>query len=454
MIRFFSSASRLLAAPSIDRAASVVSVPLPGGGTARFHGIWLRDHCLSSRHPLSSQRLLETHSLPLNLCPVSAAWEEAAGGGAPALALTWPGGHVSRFPAPWLQRHAYWVDGPPPPSLPPPPLGDPLSLWDADPLRDTRARVVWDGARFGPPSAPHGERPFPRVTHAEVASERGLLRALRALRDFGFVLVEGVAPTEAATRAVCARFGYLRPTLYGRGMWRTEVRVPSSGAVTDTAFESIPLPLHTDGNYLVDLLGLQAFHCVVRDEGGGGESLLMDGLAVAERLQARAPDAFTLLCAWPLRYHHTGGDGVMGAARPVFSLHEDGSVAGVHFNNDDRGPVLRVPDWAGAVARSEALLGRGMTVAGALAHPATAVPALYAALKELGALLRDPSLTLRLPLHPGTVLVFDNTRTLHGREGFDATSGRTLLGAYVGADDWHSKLRLLTRKLGADKIDK
>ena len=60
----------------------------------------------------------------------------------------------------------------------------------------------------------------------------------------------------------------------------------------------------------------------------------------------------------------------------------------------------------------------------------------------------------RLPLHPGTVLVFDNTRTLHGREGFDATSGRTLLGAYVGADDWHSKLRLLTRKLGADKIDR
>ncbi len=435
-------------------------MPLPAGGVAKFHGIWLRDHCPLNMHAGTGQRLLETHLLPLDLAPESAAWEEAAGG---ALRVAWPGGHVSRFPAAWLQRHAYWVEGGGGGGGVPPAAagdaGDPFALWAADPVRDTRRRVVWGAARFGPPAAPHAERPLPRVSRAELMSSRGggLLRALRALRDYGFVLVEGVAPTEAATRAVCARFGYLRPTLYGRGMWRTEVRAPSGGGVTDTAYTAIPLPLHTDGNYLQGAIGLQAFHCTVADAGGGGDSLLMDGLALAERLRAEAPDAFSLLCAWPLPYHHTGADGAVAAARPVFSLHEDGTVAGVHFNNDDRGPGLKVPAWSGALARTAAVLGGGAAAAaaapaaaGALASPATAIPALYAALKALGALLRDPGLTLRVPLRPGTVLLFDNLRTLHGREGFDVSSGRTLVGCYINADDWHSKLRLLTKRLGAE----
>lgn len=450
---FSTSATPLAPAIAIDHATGVVSVPLSADCVARFHGIWLRDHCFSSRHPLTGQRSLETHALSLDLSPDSAAWE--AGGA--VLALAWPGGHVSRFPAPWLRRHAYWIEGPPPPPLPPSAAGvaDPLSLWDADPVRDTRRREVWGASRFGPPAAPLSARPFPRVARAEVATERGLLRALRALRDFGLVLVEGVAPTAAATRAVCARFGYLRSTLYGRGMWRTEVRAPASGAVTDTAYEAAALPLHTDGNYLVDALGVQAFHCTVADGRGGGDSLLADGLAVAARLRAEAPDAFALLCAWPLQYHHTGADGVVGAARPVFSLHDDGSVAGVHFNNDDRGPVVGVPSWAGAAARTAALAlagraGGGAAVTGALSSPASAVPALYAALRALCTLLRDPALAVRLPLRPGTVLLFDNTRVLHGREAFDPASGRTLMGCYLAADDWHSRLRILSRKLGEE----
>ena len=438
---------------------------------AHFHGIWLRDHCPASRHPATGQRALETHLLPLDLAPRSAAWEEAeppAASPEPSLVLEWPPQspgappHVSRFPASWLRKHAYW-EAPPPhtPDAPAtaPAAADPLAIWGADPARDAAGRTLWRGASFGPPSSPHALRPFPRVAHGDymARSGEGLLYALRALRDWGFVLVEGTPATEAATRSVCKRIGFLRPTLYGAGMWRTEVKpIGGAGGGTDTAYTALPLPLHTDGNYLGEAPGLQVFHCTTADASGGGDSLLMDGLSLAAQLRACHPSAFDLLTVWPLHYHHTGRDAVVGAARPVFELDEGGGVAGVHFNNDDRGPVVRMPRWGGAVARAEALMGRddrgaGLAVAKALQNPETAMPLLYAALKALGEALRDPGLTVRLPLRPGSVLVFDNTRVLHGRDGFQASSGRTLVGCYIGADEWRSKLRLLEMKAGKDE---
>lgn len=46
--------------------------------------------------------------------------------------------------------------------------------------------------------------------------------------------------------------------------------------------------------------------------------------------------------------------------------------------------------------------------------------------------------------------VFDNHRVLHGRSAFDGK--RRMCGAYVGMDDYRSKLAVLTEKFAPDPI--
>jgi alpha-ketoglutarate-dependent taurine dioxygenase len=443
-------------------AASVASVALPspglvavafaGGGTALFHGAWLRDHCPSAVHALTGQRTVTALDLPPHLAPAAA---ERCGGGA-RVRLQWPGGHASTFSAAWLRRYAYWwAEGAAPaqaqllPPPPPPPPGDAeealtVAAWWRDAARDASARAPWRAATFAA-----GAAALPAVPYSDfMGGQAGLRAALRLLRDVGFVVVAGVPATEDATRDACLRIGFLRPTLYGPGMWRTEVRPPEGGGVTDTAFTAAPLPLHTDGNYLGEAPGLQVFHCTRPDARGGGDSLLLDGLALAEAVAARDAAAFELLTLWPLPYHHTGSDGIVGAARPVFALDGEGRVESVHYNSADRGPVMLPPSWARELALARALVGggaggRALAPRPALASPATAIPALYAALAVLEQCLAEPALTLTLPLRPGMMLVFDNTRVLHGRAGFDVASGRTLVGCYMGRDEWSSRLRQL-----------
>jgi alpha-ketoglutarate-dependent taurine dioxygenase len=433
-------------------APGVVSIAFPAHPARRalFHGIWLRDHCPTSSHPLTGQRTLDSQTLPLALSPTRAYSE------GDTVCLEWPGGHRSAFSSAWLQRYAYWWDGeaapsaapqPQPPPPPPPPESAPLSVtaWWRDAARDTATRRVWAAGDLagGLPSVPYS---------AFMGGNEGLRTGLRLLRDVGFVLLQGCPATEAATEAACQRIGFLQPTLYGPGMWRTEVRPPAAG-LTDTAYTADPLPLHTDGNYLSDAPGLQVFHCTQFDASGGGDSSLMDGLALAARVAAVDAAAFSLLTLWPFHYHHTGQDGTVGAARPVFGLDERGEVESVHYSSVDRGPVTLPPSWMRELALARALTGAGSAAALAvhptLANPATAIPAMYAALRVLAECLSDPALLLRFPLRPGTVLIFNNQRVLHGRMGFDVTSGRVLVGCYLGKNEWMSRTREAERGDGS-----
>lgn len=64
----------------------------------------------------------------------------------------------------------------------------------------------------------------------------------------------------------------------------------------DTAYTAEALGAHTDGTYYTAPPGVQVLHCLGRDAAGkGGESLLVDGLYVAQTLRSRHPDDFAVL---------------------------------------------------------------------------------------------------------------------------------------------------------------
>ena len=68
----------------------------------------------------------------------------------------------------------------------------------------------------------------------------------------------------------------------------------------------------------------------------------------------------------------------------------------------------------------------------------------YAALRQLAGLLREPGREVVCRLQAGDLVVFDNTRLLHGRKAF--TSGAChSQGCYLDADGLYSALAVLTR---------
>jgi gamma-butyrobetaine dioxygenase len=240
----------------------------------------------------------------------------------------------------------------------------------------------------------------------------------------------------AATEAAARRIALPRPTLYGEGMWQVVV-THSSARLIDTAYTPLPLPLHTDGLYLADPPGLQCFHALVPDATGGGRTTLLDGAAAARAVRATSPSSFDYLSQAYLPFHHTDAQAVVHARQRVLTLGEGGEVDAVAWNADDRAP------YTGSLRSAVASIGDGPSPA------ALDVLTFYASIRPWLAALADPAHRVEVSLAPGDLLIFDNTRVLHGRTPVDPTSGRVLAGCYHAREDWHSRMRVLTRRLGA-----
>jgi len=268
-------------------------------------------------------------------------------------------------------------------------------------------RSLWDRASMG--------EGFPSLRYEEIVSgDAGLLRWLSLVEKHGFALASGTPPSLEATRELATRIGYVRETIFG-GMWDFTANL----AFKDTAYTSAAIGPHTDGTYSLDPPGFQMFHCLTFD-GTGGESTLVDGFKVADQIRKSDPLAFEVLSSVKVPAQYLG-DGVhLRAEHPVIGLDGNGEPAQIAYNNYDRAPF-------------------------ALAGPRMA--AFYRALKLFNQLINDPSNEISMRLAPGTALLFDNWRTLHGRRAYQGY--RRLCGAYLNKEDFDSKLRVLRARAGA-----
>lgn len=131
-----------------------------------------------------------------------------------------------------------------------------------------------------------------------LASEAELQRFLEQLAAFGIGLVENCPVTADATRAVLERLGYLRNSIWG-DLWTFE----NNEEFNDFAYMPVGLDCHTDGTYSIDPPGLQSFHCLLHD-GDGGESVFVDGLAIAQEIRAQNPAHFETLLTVQIPAHY------------------------------------------------------------------------------------------------------------------------------------------------------
>ncbi|KAF9069703.1 hypothetical protein BDP27DRAFT_1325233 [Rhodocollybia butyracea] len=449
------------------------------------HHIWLRDHCRcpSCFHPKTNQRLLNTFEIPSHIQPLSV--QSTPEG----LKVLWPvhvgssheqdesshsspsspaamAEHESLYPWNWLKRNSY----------------DPkMERNDAD--FPEEKKILWNSRIAQSP---------PSVAYTDVINsgenEKGLYKWLENIDQFGFSFVTDVPPNASATEKLVRRISFIRETHYG-AFWE----FTSDLAKGDTAYTNIPLGAHTDNTYFTDPCGLQLFHLLEHTSSSdphasdsesspielsntvstpdetsprpeaefftasttpnpnsnpspattppspkaissshslGGTTLLVDGFYVASILRQLHPDAYDLLSSVKVPAHAAGERDTAGIfstdeGHPILTHDTSGNLIQVRWNNDDRSAVTSLPS----------LPGSGMTAT---------MEEWYNALRTFHTLLSSPDSEFWVQLEPGTAVIVDNHRVLHGRSGF--MGRRRMCGAYVGKDEWKAKLRGLREK--------
>lgn len=254
-----------------------------------------------------------------------------------------------------------------------------------------------------------------------LAAPERLYAALGALLGRGFLLLRDVPTDPERILEVAETFGHPRNTNFGRYF-----EVYSRPAANDLAYGSGALGPHTDNPYREPVPGVQMLHCLV-NETPGGLSTLADSLAVGRVLAAEDPDGFERLATTPVRFRFVDDEEELIERRPIIRRNALGEMTGLHYSPRlDFMPLL-----------DEASLR-----------------AFHRLRRRLGELLTDPRFELRFPLRPGELLLFDNSRIVHGRTAFDASRGRRhLQGCYIDIDEPRSRYRTLSRRLYPDQVN-
>ena len=349
----------------------------------RFHAIWLRDNILdaSARDPGNGQRLVTLADIPGD--PTIQAASVAAG----VLTCTFaPDGVVANYPVSWLRVHRYdTVSGG---KL----CGDELTLWDS----------TLD--------------PVPTADLTEMQSNLTAKRDwLAEMARHGFAKVTGLRVEPGSLFDVVDLFGYVRETNYGRLFEvRTEVNP------TNLAFTGLGLQAHTDNPYRDPVPTLQVLACL-ENSADGGDSMVVDGFAAAQRLYDEDRAAFDLLSQYTARFDYAGSAGVrLQSRRPMIELSPDGQLQHIRFNARSIAPLVDVPY--------------------------DKMPAYYAAYRKFNTIIDDPNMAVSFKLAPGEAFMVDNTRVLHARLGYSGEGSRWLQGCYADKDGLLSTLAAMETK--------
>ncbi|QUC22393.1 uncharacterized protein UV8b_06634 [Ustilaginoidea virens] len=226
----------------------------------------------------------------------------------------------------------------------------------------------------------------------------------------GIVYLRNVPRDERSVVRIATRIANIRETLYGRTF---DVRAKPDAE--NVAYTSGHLGLHQDLCYLSPPPMVQILHCM-DNSCSGGESLFSDGERAGRLLWpfVRTSSRLAPLAEHRVPYQYDKRGYLYHADRSVVDRDADGAFAGVYWS----------PPFQGRYEDASVDLERWLAPA-----------------RVFEALINHPDAVHSYKMEPGECVLFDNLRTMHGRNAFDADAGgaRWLRGAYIAAEDFLSR---------------
>jgi len=285
---------------------------------------------------------------------------------------------------------------------------------------DLRALAVDAGLAEDPYALPT-PRPWTTETltpvHAgwdDLDDDAIFLQVLNGFYRDGFCVLRGTPTEQDSLLTIARRFGPIRET-----NWGALFNVRTEPNASDLAYTGRPLTAHTDNPYRRSVPGIQFLHCLVNDASGGA-STVVDGMAIAARLEADAPDVFSVMSTLPVSFRYESDSVIDRFTAPVLGLDSTGALRHIRLSTRLDFPPAADPET---------------------------LELFFEGRRRLAALAADPLFEHRFTMEPGDCLVMDNHRTLHGRTEFRADGGRFLQGCYIDHDGPENRYRLLRRRL-------
>lgn len=240
-----------------------------------------------------------------------------------------------------------------------------------------------------------------KLTHEwpEMGDDESFAAALETYLRFGFVILRGVPGEKEQVLRVGSKFGYVKETNFG-----TYFEVYTKPLSNDLAYRSVSLGPHTDNPYRDPVPGIQLLHCLI-NETTGGLSTLVDSVSVVETLKREDREGYELLRDNSVRFRFVDMGMELTASRPMIHVDEKGRTLGVHYSPRlDQLPLLS-PEKTRAFHRAR---------------------------KRLAQLFNSDRYELKFRLKEGELMLFDNSRVLHGRTSYNPNEGlRHLQGCYI-----------------------
>lgn len=254
-----------------------------------------------------------------------------------------------------------------------------------------------------------------RVDWRQMSQPEDFLQALRAYLTYGFIVLHDVPCEKESVLEVGRKFGYIKETNFGRYF---EVYSRPDG--NDLAYRSVHLGPHTDNPYRDPVPGIQLLHCLI-NETSGGLSTLVDSVMVVKQLADEDPSGYRLLCETAVKFRFIDHGTELTTCRPIINTDARGRTLGVHYSPRLDGlPLL----------------------------PTETLRAYHRARQRLGQLFIDQTNEIRFRLEAGELMLFDNSRVLHGRTSYDPSEGhRHLQGCYIDLDGPRERFASTLKKI-------
>ena len=263
-------------------------------------------------------------------------------------------------------------------------------------------KILWDNSNI--------ELKNFKFIYGENESDQ-LLKILHYYHQYGFVLVSGLDAKDSEIINFANKIGYIRETNFGKLF-----NVVSQKQPNDLAYTSIELESHTNNPYRKPVPSIQFLFCI-ENSCEGGDSTVVDGFKVASDLKKNNPDVFETLSKTLINFKFKDKDAVLEKTGKIIKLSERGELKQIKYSNRLDFVFYQEPDQ---------------------------LEKFYQAKRVMHEMINSDKYVLKFHLEPGSLLIMNNYRTLHGRTSYNTSEGsRWLQGLYIDHDSAESKYRLL-----------